>query len=40
MRVEEVQLRQLRMELRYPFETSFGVTTQRRVTIVRITDGS
>ena len=40
MRVEEVQLRQLRMELRYPFETSFGITKERRVTIVRVRDGN
>ena len=39
MKVREVELRQLRMELRHPFETSFGVTRERRVTIVRVSDG-
>ena len=39
MRVEEVELRQLRMTLEHPFETSFGATRERRVTIVRVRDG-
>lgn len=39
MKVQQIELRQLRMELRFPFETSFGVTRERRVTIVEVRDG-
>lgn len=34
MKLEALTLRELRMELRHPFETSFGVTKQRRILLV------
>lgn len=34
MRPERIELRQIRMELRQPFETSFGVTQERHVVLV------
>src|SRR5262245_33284796 len=38
--IKQVELRELRMQLLHPFETSFGVTQQRRILIVKVTDGS
>ncbi len=34
MKVESITLREIRMELRHPFETSFGVTRARRILLV------
>jgi len=39
MRLKEIELRELRMSLLQPFETSFGVTQERRIVIVRASDG-
>lgn len=36
MKVEQITLRELRMRLKAPFETSFGVTQDRRVLLVEI----
>ncbi len=38
MRVEAITLREVRMELRAPFETSFGVTRVRRIPLVEVRD--
>ena len=35
MKLERLELREIRMRLRAPFETSFGVTTHRRIILVR-----
>ena len=40
LRLERVELREVRMQLRAPFETSFGQTTLRRILVVRAFDGS
>lgn len=40
MQVERLELRELQLPLRYPFETSFGRTTHRRILIVRAFDAS
>lgn len=40
MRIEAVEVRQIRMELVRPFRTSFGTTRERIITIVRVTDGN
>ena len=41
MRVERLTLREVRMRLKAPFETSFGVIEQRRVLLVEVTcDGA
>ena len=34
MRPEEIEIRQIRMRLRHPFETSFGVTEERHVVLL------
>jgi O-succinylbenzoate synthase len=34
--IHQVELRELRMRLVHPFETSFGVTTERRIVIVKV----
>jgi O-succinylbenzoate synthase len=39
MKIRQVELRELRMRLLDPFETSFGVTQERRIIIVSVTDG-
>jgi O-succinylbenzoate synthase len=40
MRIESITLRELEMRLKWPFETSFGVTQKRRVLLVEmIADG-
>jgi o-succinylbenzoate synthase len=36
MKIERVTLRELRMRLKAPFETSFGVTQERRILLVEI----
>jgi o-succinylbenzoate synthase len=38
--LERVQLREIELPLKAPFETSFGITSRRRVLIVRIFDKS
>jgi len=35
-----IELREIRMRLLHPFETSFGVTTDRRILIVKVSDGN
>jgi len=40
LQLERIQLRQIEMPLKAPFETSFGVTTKRRILIVRVFDKS
>src|SRR6185436_19358827 len=34
--IHQVELRELRMRLVHPFETSFGVTRERRIVIVKV----
>ena len=36
MKIEELHLRELRMRLKAPFETSFGVTQDRRIPLVEV----
>jgi O-succinylbenzoate synthase len=36
MRIESITLRRLRLRLKYPFETSFGVTHERVVTLIEM----
>ena len=36
MKIEEIHLRELRMRLKAPFETSFGVTQDRRIPLVEV----
>ena len=36
MRIEQIMLRELRMRLRAPFETSFGITQDRRILLVEV----
>jgi len=38
--IRQVELRELRMQLVHPFETSFGKTQERRIVIVKVSDGS
>jgi O-succinylbenzoate synthase len=38
--IKQIELRELRMQLLHPFETSFGVTQQRRILLVKVTDGN
>ena len=40
MRIRQIELREIRMRLLRPFETSFGVTDERRILIVRVSDDS
>ena len=40
MFIKRIELRELRMQLLHPFETSFGVTTERRIVLVTVTDGT
>jgi O-succinylbenzoate synthase len=35
--IRQIELRELRMSLLHPFETSFGVTQQRRILLVKVT---
>src|SRR6266568_4719767 len=37
---EHIELREIELPLRWPFETSFGRTTRRRIMIVRVFDKS
>jgi len=40
MKIEQILLREIHMELKSPFETSFGVTHERRIILVEaIADG-
>ena len=38
LQLERIELRQIELQLKSPFETSFGRTTQRRILIVRVFD--
>src|SRR5262247_3830155 len=40
MQLEKLELREIQLPLRYPFETSFGRTTHRRIMIIRAYDRS
>lgn len=40
LNLERIELREIELPLKYPFETSFGRTTQRRIMIVRAFDES
>lgn len=40
MFIKQIELRELRMRLLHPFETSFGVTQDRRIVLVKVTDGT
>jgi O-succinylbenzoate synthase len=37
--IKQIELRELRMRLLHPFETSFGVTQDRRIVLVKVGDG-
>jgi O-succinylbenzoate synthase len=37
--IKEIEMRELRMRLLYPFETSFGSTQDRHVILVQVSDG-
>lgn len=39
MHIDSISLREVRMRLLHPFETSFGVTEERRIVIVEVRDG-
>jgi O-succinylbenzoate synthase len=36
MRIEAIAVRELKMRLRTPFETSFGVTQDRRIVLLEV----
>src|SRR5215213_2734314 len=38
--IERLELREIELPLRWPFETSFGRTTKRRIMIARVFDKS
>jgi O-succinylbenzoate synthase len=38
--ISRIELREVRMRLLHPFETSFGVTQDRRIIVVNVSDGS
>src|SRR5205807_5438815 len=40
MKLERIELREIELPLRWPFETSFGCTARRRIMIVRVFDES
>jgi o-succinylbenzoate synthase len=40
LHIERLELREIGLPLKYPFETSFGRTTRRRILIVRVFDRS
>jgi o-succinylbenzoate synthase len=40
MRISRIELREIRMRLLRPFETSFGVTDDRRILVIKVSDGS
>jgi len=40
LQLEKIELKEIEMPLKHPFETSFGLTTRRRVLIVKVFDKS
>jgi O-succinylbenzoate synthase len=38
--IRSIELREIRMQLLHPFETSFGVTRRRRILLVKVSDGA
>ena len=40
LQIERIELREIELPLKWPFETSFGRTTRRRIMIVRVFDRS
>src|SRR5690349_19189920 len=40
MHIRRIEMRELRMELLTPFETSFGVTRERRIVVLKVIDGA
>ena len=40
LQLDRIQLREIELPLKAPFETSFGITSRRRVLIVQVTDKS
>src|SRR5207249_6435654 len=38
--INQIEMRELRMRLLHPFETSFGSTQDRHVILVKVTDGA
>jgi O-succinylbenzoate synthase len=40
VRINQVELRELRMQLVHPFETSFGTTRERRIVVVKVSSES
>lgn len=40
MNITQIELREIRMRLLRPFETSFGVTQDRKILLVKVSDGS
>jgi O-succinylbenzoate synthase len=38
--IKQIEMRELRMRLLYPFETSFGSTQDRHIILVKVTDGT
>jgi o-succinylbenzoate synthase len=40
LQLERIELTEIELPLKYPFETSFGRTTRRRIMIVKVTDSS
>src|SRR5258708_36100328 len=40
LKLERIELREIELPLKWPFETSFGRTTRRRIMLVRVFDKS
>ena len=40
MFIRRIEMRELRMRLLHPFETSFGVTQERRIVLITVSDGT
>src|SRR5213596_2133911 len=38
--IKQIEIRELRMRLLHPFETSFGATQERHVVLVEVSDGT
>ena len=38
--IKQIEIRELRMRLLHPFETSFGVTQDRHIVLVKVSDGA
>jgi o-succinylbenzoate synthase len=38
--IKQIEMRELRMRLLHPFETSFGVTQDRHILLIKVTDGA